>query len=1044
MSRKIGGLITFMVLLFFAGTGFGIVMGNHNKKLDTLRTGDAKSGYVPGEIIVKFKPAVTQKTVNALAASNRASVERKLRLKNRNVHLFKTPAGVSEAEFIKKLEKNPNVIYAERNGYVHFRGVLYPNDTYFTVQWPLNNTGQSYPWNGGCSTKNGTTDADIDAPEGWYEIYQQFGRVGDPNIVIAVVDTGVDMTHPDIANSIWTNPDEIAGNGIDDDNNGYVDDVHGWDFVNDDNSIEDVWGHGTGCAGIAAATTDNNVGIAGVAYGCTIMPVKMLTTLAGVAESIDYATNNGANIISMSFGYYGDDAQTLADSISKAYDANCVLVTAAGNWGNCHDAIPDYPSCFPQVINVSSTDSNDEIAICDYGSKIAVAAPGEEILVLTIERLGGYPCGSDPNAKYAVEAGTSAACPVVSGLAGLCLSVLPDMKPGEVKCLIRSTADDLGAPGRDNYYGEGRINVYNAVSVIMSPNSPGKAINLFPQNGSAGMNVNVDLRWALGYGTFSHDMYFGTDFNSVNNADISSAEFKGNQFDNIFDQNTLEPNTVYYWRIDERNNHGASKGDVWSFTTGPGTGILYVDANAAPNGNGYSWANAFDKLQDALEVACSGDEIWVAQGTYTAGLARDSGFQMVPGVAVYGGFNGTETSRDQRDWSSNETILSGDVNNDDNGFSNNGENVYHVVFGTENAALDGFAVTGGNASDLTGSFYKNCGGGAFNGWSSFTLKNCKFSGNSADEYGGGMYNEGGSPTVTDCAFISNSGGYYGGGGMCNYRSSPKVSNCVFNNNYAFESGGGIYNEEFASPIVKNCIFSGNQALYGGGTYCHRSLIILDNSTFSSNSAVYGGAMYQIWSSSPTVTNCILWGNTASVSGDEVYNNLIMGSCNPLFSFCDIEDSNGSGANWSSSLGIDDGNNIDAYPCFIYSDPNLHLDINSPCIDKGEPNNYGEQTDIDGQGRVKGNGVDIGADETDYVCETCLGDINGDGWIKSTDVSVLVTLLTQQGSPYIISPTDPLWKPCADFNNDGLITGDDAEALLDFIQALGPPYRKQCE
>ncbi len=242
------------------------------------------------------------------------------------------------------------------------------------------------------------------------------------------------------------------------------------------------------------------------------------------------------------------------------------------------------------------------------------------------------------------------------------------------------------------------------------------------------------------------------------------------------------------------------------------------------------------------------------------------------------------------------------------------------------------------------------------------ITNCIFSGNSAS-HAGGIYNAYSDPNVTNCTFTGNTadGGY--GGGMLNYQSSPTVTNCIFSGNSA-EWGGGMQNLTESSPTVINCSFSGNSAGYGGGMHNEQS--------------------------SPTITNCIFWDNDAVRDGNEIYN---WGDSDPNFSYCDIEDSNGSGDNWHLKLGIDGGENIDEDPLFYDpNDPNdYHLGPNSPCIDAGTNTPIGglPTTDIDGEDRVidgDGDGnsiVDMGADEYDYRD----ADFNNDGTVNFIDYAI---------------------------------------------------------
>ncbi|MFC2105802.1 choice-of-anchor Q domain-containing protein [Candidatus Bipolaricaulota bacterium] len=326
----------------------------------------------------------------------------------------------------------------------------------------------------------------------------------------------------------------------------------------------------------------------------------------------------------------------------------------------------------------------------------------------------------------------------------------------------------------------------------------------------------------------------------------------------------------------------------------------YVTEAGAGLKDGSSWENAHAGVQAALTAAVSGDELWVAAGTYTptAGTDRTATFQLKNGVALYGGFAGGESSLGQRDWENNKTILGGDLNEDDGpSWANRGDNSYHVVTGSgtdATAVLDGFTVRGGYA---TGGGDDNFGGGMYNDNGSPTVAGCTFSGNWAAEDGGGMYNRAGSnPTVTGCTFSGNKasdgGGIFNsissptlinctfsdnfargyGGGMCNWKCSPTVQDCTFSGNGA-TSGGGMYNEEGGYTMtVRNCTFSGNFAHYsGGGMYNDHSSPTMTNCTFSDNEAAYGGGMYSGLDCWPNVTNCTFSGNEATYDGGGMFN-----------------------------------------------------------------------------------------------------------------------------------------------------------------------------
>ncbi|RPJ00918.1 MAG: DUF11 domain-containing protein, partial [Chloroflexi bacterium] len=322
-------------------------------------------------------------------------------------------------------------------------------------------------------------------------------------------------------------------------------------------------------------------------------------------------------------------------------------------------------------------------------------------------------------------------------------------------------------------------------------------------------------------------------------------------------------------------------------------GIYYVKPTASGAANCQTWADACD-LQTALTTASSGDEIWVAAGTHKPSLTgnRSASFTLKNGVGVYGGFAVTETLRSQRNYTTNVTILSGDLNGDDGGFTNNGENSYHVVYGSgvnATAILDGFTISGGNANgdypdDSGGGMYnvtnsaptltnvtfsgntaKFNGGGMYNATNSApALTNVTFSGNTAELNGGGIYNFGSSPTLTNATFSGNSASNGYGGGICNSGSSPSLTSVTFSGNSASGSGGGMANRSTSHPTLTNATFSANSAAAGGGLYNEStSNPMLNNVTFSGNSANNGsgGGMHNA-NSSPTLKNVII-ANSAS-------------------------------------------------------------------------------------------------------------------------------------------------------------------------------------
>lgn len=379
------------------------------------------------------------------------------------IYTFIVQEGTDILTAVHAYGQDSNVAYAEPD-YIG-QGFAAPNDPSFNVQWGLNNDGTNPPGH------TGTADADIDAPEAWNI------QKGSSNIVVALLDTGVDWDHPDLSARIWSNTDETAGNGIDDDHNGYIDDTRGWDFVNNDNNPMDDHGHGTVNAGIVGADTNNGVGIAGVDWHCKIMPVKVLNQVnwglySWWSSGLQYAADNGANVISMSMGGSASNT-TLKAAIDYAYGLNCVICVSMGN-DNSNTIY--YPAAYSNVIAVGAVDTDDTRCVppdwqtfgmptggSNYGSHIDVVAPGNWIYSTVWNNI------------YQYWAGTSMAAPYVSGLAALLFAQEPTLTNAEIYHIITSTAEDQvgttteDTPGWDQYYGYGRINAYQALTYLITP-----------------------------------------------------------------------------------------------------------------------------------------------------------------------------------------------------------------------------------------------------------------------------------------------------------------------------------------------------------------------------------------------------------------------------------------------------------------------------------------------------------------------------------------------------------------------------------------------
>jgi pectin methylesterase-like acyl-CoA thioesterase len=388
----------------------------------------------------------------------------------------------------------------------------------------------------------------------------------------------------------------------------------------------------------------------------------------------------------------------------------------------------------------------------------------------------------------------------------------------------------------------------------------------------------------------------------------------------------------------------------FSFSQANAQSIIYVDWSASGNNDGTAWSHAYTDLQDALSAANPQDTIWVAAGTYKPAFTSDRtlSFQIPDSVAVYGGFSGTETQRDQRDWENNETILSGDI-----GIAGDStDNSYHVVWFnhvTAQTVLDGFTITRGNASDK-GYDPHSDGGGIYNDGTNSTdgsnpnIVNCLITKNISVDRGAGLYNNGqdgkADPVITHCTFTGNLGSE--GGAICNNGRSgqcnPIIEYCTFSGNYA-TNGAAMqnYNVQGATnPMITNCSFVGNDGVHGA---------VMHNYT-------YQGEV------TPELTNCLIWGNSS-----------ISNNAAPVYSYCNIEGSGGS-TNWNTALGTDNGNNLDTLP-LLEEMPDythaptaaMHMKMreNSPCIDAGDPSS---PLDPDGSRADMGDRHTLIAFETD--------------------------------------------------------------------------------
>ncbi len=363
-------------------------------------------------------------------------------------------AEVDETE-IGRIKKNPKVRYVEPDYELHIVQTI-PNDLHPNL-WGLNNTGVY---------AGGTPDADIDAPEAW-DI-----QTGSENVVVAVIDTGLDYNHVDLSSNAWTNPGEIPGNGVDDDNNGYVDDFYGYDFYHGDSDPLDDHGHGTHCSGTIAAVGNNGIGIVGINWRARIMALKAFnqygsgSTLAAIA-SIEYVAmmkQRGIPVVAMSNSWGNTTySQSMHDAISAANDEGILFVAAAGNYSRDNDATPFYPASYnvPNVISVAASDYNDNLASfsCYGATSVDLAAPGVSILSTVLGN------------GYSYWNGTSMATPHVTGVAALVRAEFPGITHIDIKGRILGGVDPI--PGLAGKVATGgRLNARGALDGAAPPPDP--------------------------------------------------------------------------------------------------------------------------------------------------------------------------------------------------------------------------------------------------------------------------------------------------------------------------------------------------------------------------------------------------------------------------------------------------------------------------------------------------------------------------------------------------------------------------------------------
>ncbi|MHC4205443.1 MAG: S8 family serine peptidase, partial [Planctomycetota bacterium] len=653
--------------------------------------------------------------------------------------VVKLPAGTNVLDAGIKFLQSANVIYAEPN--YKYKPCVVPNDPFFPDLWGLENTGQT----------GGTEDADIDAPEAW-DI-----TTGSSDIVVAVIDSGIDYMHPDLVANMWVNAAEYAGTpGVDDDGNGYIDDIYGYDFAgasaarpgDGNGDPQDAWFHGTHVAGIIGAVGNNGQGVAGVCWNVRMMALKIYADdfnvvpesfAADAIEAVQYAIDNGADIINFSSG--GEyDSQALKETIEKAGDAGLLFVAGAGNdYGSDNDETPVYPASYDldNIISVMSTDANDMMSdFSNFGAdSVDIAAPGTGI-VSTTPTVGNmamtvFGVSTNYDTLSTTANGTSQATGYISGAAALVWSHYPALPKEVIKGLLLKTVDPVLTTPMLNKSG-GRVNVHSALTLI-PPGKPGKVINARnPQQL---------------YDTIQ--------------AAIDEAEDG--------DELIAEANSLFFEGI---NFEGKA------ITLRSGDINEPADANISPENT-----VILGMLSDGSTVTFANNE---GPNTILKGLTISRGDTDYGGGITCDGASPTIT----------DCII-----------SDNTAKYYGAGIDCTNGSspvIKNCTITGNKTSGSTA-----IGGGINIEDSSPTIESCVISYNFADNVGGGIACYNSNPVIFNC-LIANNSAVYKSGGIELENSSPVITNCtIIVDDPNAPKDGGIFAFQDSSPVITNCILWGN-------------------------------------------------------------------------------------------------------------------------------------------------------------------------------------------------------------------------------------------
>ena len=965
MAKKIFLIAIASVVIFFFSGSFASA---------ATPAKSAKLNYKDGQLIVRFTdPSIKQMRKLSRPMSRRAirnvitnvilrgsSVTKEFDSIVPGLSVIKLPKNRRVANSIAKFDLSSAVIYVEPS--YKYQLLATPNDQRYSQQWPLNNTGQA----------NGTAGDDIDAENAW-DIQHDAN-----NVIVAVIDSGVDINHPDLNANCWRNVSEDPNNndGVDNDKNGYIDDRDGWDFAgadgnnpyDGDNDPSDKYGHGTHVAGTIGAVGNNSIGVTGVCWKVQLMRCKVNADNSGnmlegevIVEAIGYAVKNYANVINASWGG-GSFSIAIYDAINYARQNNVLFVAAAGNNTSNNDGAPFYPASYnlANIVSVMATGNYDQVAYysCYGATTVDLAAPGGE--QFSTDDPGGVlstiPGTTENPANYAFYQGTSMAAPHVAGAASLMLAVDPCMAYTKTKAILLNSVDKL--PGLTGLcVSGGRLNLFEAlrqsqagvvalwevgVRKLPDPNTIQEAIDRASVDGAI-VIAQAD-RW------YFETLTFPSDVNITVRSGMDPCSASALSDPNVYPDNT--------------------------FISG-----LFGNGTVITIGGGLNLTTVLK----GFTVRDGGD----------GGLDIDGASPTITDCTISKNSSVGILCQNGADPNISECTIS------DNTSSDNGGGIF-CDGGSDANIVDCTIIN--NTSSATG-------GGIYCLDSSPSISNSTVSGNISAWEGGGVYLDNSPAAITDCTISNNTSAWDGGGIYCNTGSDAVIQNSTISGNIANYDCGGIYCNT-TSPTIKNNLFIDNtvESWDGGAILCNAGSPSITNCTFVNNSGNpydgRGGAIFCVDNSDPAVTDCIFKDNPdyAIYESDA--------ASDPNITFCLFY--NNPDGNYNAYNPVGSFGNIAGDPMFVPGrlgnyylssgaagqilDPNGDVgDANSPAIDAGSAtaaslsmDAYSTRTDV----VVDGNQVDIGFHYNDpnTVADTYTLDID----IQPTGTSNAVTTVPASG------------------------------------------------